>query len=68
MFSPQRYNIPEYRDYNIEMLGNRFRALSVLKNRDGEADINIGLKFIGEVGHFSEFKKAREMSLEDYKV
>lgn len=68
IFSPQRYNIPEYRDYNIEMLGNRFRSISLLKNRDGEADVNIGLKFIGEVGHFSEFPKASDMKLENYKV
>lgn len=68
LFSPQRYGIPDYRGYNIEMLGNRFRNLNILKNRDGEADVSIGLKFIGEVGHFSEFKKAGEMSLEDYKV
>jgi replicative DNA helicase len=68
LFSPQRYNIPEYRGYNIEMLGNRFRGLSVLKNRDGEADVNIGLKFIGEVGNFTEYPKADEMKVNDYKV
>ena len=60
-----------YRDYKINPkiggLGDRIRTLSILKNRDGEADKIIGLKFIGEVGHFEELPKAKEMSPEDYK-
>jgi replicative DNA helicase len=68
IFSPQRYEIPEFRGYDITLLKNRYRNLSILKNRDGEADINIGLKFLGEVGYFSELPKASEMNVEDYNV
>lgn len=66
LFSPHRYEIKTYRDYNISLLKDRFRSVNILKNRDGEADKTIGLKFVGEVGHFEEYKKAKEMTDMDY--
>lgn len=66
LFSPQRYEIPSFRDYNIGQLRNRFRSLSILKNRDGEADKMLGLQFIGEVGGFSELPTGKEMTENDY--
>ncbi len=67
LFSPQRYEIPSFRDYNITRLRNRFRSVSILKNRDGEADKILGMKFIGEVGTFSELPRGIEMTEDDYK-
>lgn len=66
LFSPQRYELSSYRNYNVKRMGNRFRSLSILKNRDGEADKVMGLKFIGEVGHFEELPKGIEMSEQNY--
>ena len=28
--------------------------MSILKNRDGAADVRVGLQFVGEVGYFQE--------------
>jgi len=60
LFSPRRYEIGNFRGYDITRLKDRFRSLTVLKNRDGVADLRIGLQFIGEVGQFSEIPKAIE--------
>ena len=67
LFSPQRYEIPTFRDYNVTRLRNRFRSVSILKNRDGEADKILGMQFIGEIGSFTELPKGLEMTEEDYK-
>ncbi len=78
LFSPARYELPKHRDYKINPneggLGHRYRSLSILKNRDGESDKAIGLKFIGECGYFEELppapknniQKPGDMTLEDY--
>lgn len=66
LFSPQRYEIPTFRDYDVAKLRNRFRSVSILKNRDGEADKILGMQFIGEVGTFSELPKGSDMEDPDY--
>lgn len=67
LFSPVRYEMETHRKYKIlDGLGPRYRSLSILKNRDGEADKTVGLQFIGEVGHFQELPKASLMKDEDY--
>jgi len=70
LFSPARYEMDTHRDYKISPksggLGGRYRSLSILKNRDGEADKTIGLEFIGEVGGFSELKRSSEMGVSEY--
>jgi len=60
LFNPSRYDIETYKSYDIKKLKNRFIALHLLKNRDGEADKFIGLNFKGEVGHFSELPSAKD--------
>lgn len=70
LFSPNRYEMKKFRDYTIDWeeggLGDRFKYLSLLKCRDGNADIGIGLAFIGEIGKFQELKKAKLMLKENY--
>jgi replicative DNA helicase len=66
LFSPQRYELPKFREYNVARLRNRFRSISILKNRDGEADKILGMKFIGEVGMFQELKRGADMFDADY--
>ena len=60
LFSPRKYEIENFRGYNIIKLKDRFRSLSILKNRDGAADMRIGLQFVGEVGHFQEIPLAQQ--------
>jgi len=57
LFSPKRYELENFRGYDITKLKDRFRSLMVLKNRDGESDVRVGLQFVGEVGHFAELPK-----------
>jgi hypothetical protein len=66
LFSPMRYELAEYKGYNISSLRDRFRTLSILKTRDGEANIHKGLAFLGEVGIFQECPKAENMLESDY--
>lgn len=66
MSYPQRWEIGSYRGYDLTKLGNRFRGLKLLKNRDGNADVLVGLKFLGEVGTFKELPVGKEMTDNDY--
>lgn len=69
LFSPSRYEMKEFRGYLINPaeggLGDRYKHLQLLKCRDGNSDIHVGLGFLGEIGHFSELPKADKMT-EDY--
>ena len=66
LFSPARYDFEEHRGYNITQLLDRYRYLSVLKNRDGEADVGLGLNFIGEIGAFAELPASKILDLSGY--
>lgn len=70
LFSPFRYEMEKHRGYKINPdqggIGPRYRSLSILKNRDGDSDRTIGLKFIGEIGYFEELKKPDYMTIQDY--
>jgi hypothetical protein len=60
LFSPYRYNIEQFQGYDITKLGNTYRNLEILENRDGEPNVNLGLNFIGPSGTFRELPKASE--------
>jgi len=66
LFAPSRYDIEEHRDYDVTKLLDRYRWLSVLKNRDGEADVGLGLNFVGEVGAFKELPAPNILKLSGY--
>lgn len=70
IFSPQRYEISPFRNYIINTndggLGDRFRAISILKNREGAADKILGTKFIGECGIIEELPRSQDMTRQDY--
>jgi replicative DNA helicase len=66
LFGPARYDMEEHNGYNVTQLRDRYRWLSILKNRDGEADVGLGLNFIGEVGVFKELPAANIMELSGY--
>ena len=62
LFSPYRFNLESFQGYNINALGNTYRNLEILENRDGEPNINLGLNFIGPCGTFRELPKTSEMN------
>lgn len=66
LFSPHRYEMNTFRKYDIIKLKDRFRNLSILKNRDGESDKNLGLLFVGECGKFEELLKSDLMNEDIY--
>jgi len=63
IFSPTRYGIPQYEGYDVAKLRERFRAISIMKNRNGESDKMVGTRFIGETGDFTELPPPKDMLL-----
>jgi len=70
IFSPQRHELANFRGYLINKrdggIGDRFRAISILKNREGAADKILGTMFLGESGIIKELPKADDMKPEYY--
>lgn len=68
LFNPSSFGLETFNGYNIKLLGNGFRNLEILANRDGEPNINIGLHFNGKIGTFQELPRAEDMkTVDDYK-
>lgn len=61
-FTPSMFNLATYKDYNINLLGDRFKGLTLLKNRDGEANKTIGCYFLGKIGEYREMPLPKEMT------
>lgn len=57
LFSPNKHNIVNHNGYDIGYLGNNYRSLSVLKNRDGEPDVKLPLFFDGAADIFREMPR-----------
>lgn len=70
IFSPQRYEISPYRNYLINKkdggIGDRFRSIKLLKNREGSYDKILGTMFLGESGYIKELPRADEMERSFY--
>jgi hypothetical protein len=68
LFSPFQFDIKEYLGYDITKLPRNFRAVNILKNREGESDKTIGMQFGGGPGIFAELPRANELDgiLNDY--
>lgn len=67
LFSPYRHGITQFEGYDVTKLGNKYRNLEILENREGEPNINVGLNFIDSVGTFRELPRAKEMTDPMYK-
>lgn len=74
LFDPSRYDlihypIPSKHDpencYRIDILGDRFRAIKVLKNNDGKAGIRIGLMFDPISETFTEMPKPKTPEIQN---
>ena len=62
LLNPERYNLPEYREYKVDEMVKMFRAMYVLKNRNGTDMHFSGMRFIGQCGHFAELPEAEYLS------
>ena len=62
LYFPYREKIATCEGYPIQnVLKKRFRLTQILKNRYGQADLNLGTSFFGEIGMFREMPKAKEI-------
>lgn len=61
IFNPHRERLNSHRGYDISTLGSRFRSITVLKNRYGEADVEVGVAFYGKCGLWKELPRADEI-------
>lgn len=71
VFSPMEYmnsnnNLSKYSGYDIPKLGNRFRSIILLKNRDGDNMKRIGTMFLGECGYYKEIVSSTKITEQDY--
>lgn len=57
LFAPDRYRIENHNGYDITMLRDRYRSLSILKDRDGTANIKVPLFFNGAADFFKELPR-----------
>lgn len=58
LFSPFRFELPEYRKYDIKKFKDHIRFLEVVINRDGNSGDIIPLYFDGATCYFEELPKA----------
>lgn len=58
IFAPNRYNIENHNGYDILKLRDNYRSLSVLKDRDGVANIKVPLFFNGATDFFKEMPRS----------
>lgn len=57
IFNPYKFDMQNYLGYDIDKLKGNFRAVNIMKNRDGQDWKNIGMQFIGGSGYYTELPK-----------
>lgn len=57
LFAPDRYNIQSHNGYDVSRLRDRYRSMSILKDRDGVANKKLPLFFDGAVDFFKELPR-----------
>jgi hypothetical protein len=57
IFNPHREKLSSYRGYDIKSLGSNYRSITVLKNRYGESDVEVGCAFYGSISMFVELPR-----------
>lgn len=66
LFAPDRYEIKNHKGYDVEQLEDNYRSLMVLKYRDGESNLRIGLFFDGATNYYEELPKVDDMQTAVY--
>lgn len=67
LFAPHRYKIKKHDGYDIERLGDHYRELLVLVNRNGAGFCSDHLLFHGAVNYFHELPASGKMDESYYK-
>lgn len=62
LFSPFKFEIPNFHGYDIKQLRDNVRFLEVIINRGGSPGGIVGLYFDGAVNFFKELPKPDEMN------
>lgn len=62
LYNPMRYGLEQHNGYNTARLSRYYRSVEILKNRDGEDNLTIGMYFLGEVGLFRELPPAEKLA------
>lgn len=57
LFAPDRYNIEQHNGYDITFFRDKYRSMSILKDRDGIANKKLPLFFNGAVDFFKELPR-----------
>jgi hypothetical protein len=57
LFHPARYDIQEYKGWDLSRVGRNHRELLILLNRDGEGSASLPLYFNGSSNYFRELPK-----------
>lgn len=68
IFAPFRHKIPSYEGYDITRLGDHYRELMVILNRDGSGFCSDHLLFHGGVNFFKELPNSAAMTTDYYKL
>jgi len=67
LFAPERYNIGRHRGYEIKRMGNRYRSMKILKDRDnGLINFYIPLYFNGASNYFEELPSTTDIDYTKY--
>lgn len=66
LFYPHREKMTSWKNYNMRIMRDKFRAIFCLKNRFGIPDQAVPVSFFGNVGIFREMPKPEEIG-EDYR-
>lgn len=61
LFAPDRYRISEHDGYDVSFFRDRYRSMSILKDRDGTANKKLPLFFNGAVDFFKELPKTDDI-------
>ena len=66
VFAPDQFEIADHRGYDITKLKDNYRSLSVLKSRDGEPNLRLGVVFDGCTNYIAELPEESKMTSADY--
>lgn len=61
IYNPNRDRLATYDKYNISVLTDKFRSITILKSRWGESDYKIAMNFFGSSNVWRELPKADEI-------
>mgnify|MGYP007047919953 CR=1 FL=1 len=61
ILNPFRNRLNIYKNYDISLLRDSFRSITVLKSRYGESDVEIGVNYFGKINEWRELPLPNEI-------